>query len=314
MHRRRIDGHVHLIPKREPGWIDPITQYRHDAYGMLRTPLGDRRRLPPYMADSAFEAGTLMEVMEEYGVEKAVLMARLESGVPEAALDAVKRYPGRIAGAVCVEIHGEGEAQLQEWHSRGIGIVKFEMRGLNELYGKLEICDPVMMRLFGKAEELGMIVVIDPGPVAFPSYSPEQISTVLHTYPALKLVICHMGLPFYGLRKNAGLYEKWRAMISLGSCSRVWFDVTAVPDLFEEEGYPYSEALTYFKELLDICGPDRVIWGTDIPGTFRRATYSQMIEVFERCDFLDGQDKDKLFYENANQLYFNGENESEFTR
>ncbi len=58
MHRRRIDGHVHLIPKREPGWIDPITQYRHDAYGMLRTPLGDRRRLPPYMADSAFEAGS----------------------------------------------------------------------------------------------------------------------------------------------------------------------------------------------------------------------------------------------------------------
>ena len=57
-----------------------------------------------------------------------------------------------------------------------------------------------------------------------------------------------------------------------------------------------------------------MIWGTDIPGTFRRATYSQMIEVFERCDFLDGQDKDKLFYENANQLYFNGENESEFTR
>ena len=171
-----------------------------------------------------------------------------------------------------------------------------------------------MMRLFGKAEELGMIVVIDPGPVAFPSYSPEQISTVLHTYPALKLVICHMGLPFYGLREHAGLYEKWRAMIGLGSCSRVWFDVTAMPDLFEEEGYPYSEALTYFKELLDICGPDRVIWGTDIPGTFRRATYSQMIEVFERCDFLDGQDKDKLFYENANQLYFNGENESEFTR
>ena len=138
MHRRRIDGHVHLIPKREPGWIDPITQYRHDAYGMLRTPLGDRRRLPPYMADPAFEAGTRMEVVEEYGVEKAVLMARLESGVPEAALDAVKRYPGRIAGAVCVEIRREGEAQLQEWHSRGIGIVKFEMRGLNELYGKLE--------------------------------------------------------------------------------------------------------------------------------------------------------------------------------
>lgn len=304
MSRKKIDGHVHLIPRREPGWTDPVTNYRHDAFGMLRTPLGDRRRLPPYMADSAFTAEALMEVMGEYGVEKAVLMARLESGVPEAALEAIRQYPGRFAAAVCVPIAEGSEVELQAWNSRGIRLVKFEMRGLNELYGHLQICDPVMLRLFARAEALGMTAVIDPGPVAFPSYSPGQIARVLDTFRSLRLVICHMGLPFYGLRGQQELYEKWKQMVALGACRRVWFDVTAVPDLFEAEDYPYGEGMTYFKELLEVCGPDRVIWGTDIPGTFRHATYRQMIRAFENCGFLSEGDKDKLFYENADRLYF----------
>lgn len=302
--RKRIDGHVHLIGRHETDWIDPLTGYRHGAYGMLHTPMGSRRRTPVYMADSSFTADTLAQVMDEYGVEKAVLMARLESGIGDLAVDAMQRFPGRMTAAVSVEIREQGLEELEYWNKRGIRIVKFEMRGLNEFYGKLDVDSDMMRKLFRKTEELGMIAVVDPGPVSFPSYRPEGIRHILELCPGLRLVICHLGLPYEGLKDQPEQYRKWQEMIGLGKCGRVWFDVTAMPDLFGKEGFPYSGAMEYLKEAADNVGISKLIWGTDMPGTFRHATYPQMIEMFERCSFLSEKDKDRLFYQNADELYF----------
>lgn len=64
--------------------------------------------------------------------------------------------------------------------------------------------------------------------------------------------------------------------------------------------------MSYFQELKEQTGIDRLIWGTDIPGTFQRATYRQMIRMFEQQEGLTEDEKDRLFYRNADQLYFAG--------
>lgn len=301
-----IDGHVHILPMHEPDIPDPLTNNQYASYGMLYSASGKRRRLPPYVKASHVELETLLEVMDEYGVEKAVLMARLESGVPEAAVEAILRYPRRIAAAVSVKIEDKSTEELEKWYQKGIRLVKFEMRSLNEMYQDMRLIHPVLLKIIGQAETLGMIVVVDPGPVSFPSYHPEDVSVVLEKHPKLKLVICHMGLPFPGMRKQPEFYKKWKQMTELAGNERVWLDVTAIPDLFGEEDFPYPEGMSYFQELVEAHGTERMIWGSDMPGTFRNATYPQMIKAFERCSFLTERDKDRLFYANADELYFGG--------
>lgn len=304
--RRIIDGHVHLAGKHEPDWVDPLTGYRHGAYGMLHTPLGSRRRMPPFMADSAFSAETLLEVMDEYGVEKSVLMARLESGTGELAVHAVKLCPERIAAAVSVEIRMDSVQALSGWYQKGIRVLKFEMRGLNEFYGSVNVDCEEILSLCREAERLGMVVVFDPGPIHFPCSQPQGLKRILDMCRDLKVVICHMGLPQPGLRQQPELYRKWKSVVELADCGHVWFDVTAIPDLFDQEGFPYQEGMSYFQELKEQAGIDRLIWGTDIPGTFQRATYRQMIRMFEQQEGLTEDEKDRLFYRNADQLYFAG--------
>lgn len=303
--RKLIDGHVHLTPMHEDGWRDPLTGMISHRYGMITAKDGvSRRRMPAYFADSSFPVETLIAVLDENQVEKAVVMAHLDNDICETSFDAITKYPDRLRAAISVEIKEESLDALQYWRERGINILKFEMRGLNEFYGQLDVDDPMMLRLFKQAERLGMIAVIDPSPSTFSSYQPNGIRRILDQCPDLKLVVCHMGFPYRGMRQDAEIYDQWKNMTSLAKRDNVWFDVTAIPDLFSDENYPWTSAMEFLNEFVSRYGAEKVIWGTDIPGTFRNATYSQMIRAFEQCSFLTEADKDKLFYENADKLYF----------
>lgn len=303
--RRYIDGHVHINPFHEVGWVDKLTGMTKLEYGIIADKNGNARRAAPScMNNGIFTAEQLIATMDENGVEKAVVMAHLASDICETAFDALSKYPNRLRTAISVVPDENGIKELEYWNSKGISILKCEMRGMNEFLGKVDIDEPRMLNLFKKAEELKMTVVIDPSPSTFPSYQPEGIERVLDVCPDMKLVICHMGFPFKGMRKNPTIYKKWLKMTSLAARDNVHFDVTAIPDLFEEENFPWSSAMEFLNEFVSRYGSDKAIWGTDIPGTFRNATYKQMQVAFERCEFLTEDDKDKLFYRNANTVYF----------
>lgn len=303
--RKRIDGHVHISPHHRDGWRDPLTGMVNHAHGILEDAQGHiRRKLPAYFADSSFPVESLIAVMDENGIEKAVVMAHLESEIGETAYDALCKFPDRLQTAVSVEANESGLEALKRWNDKGIHILKCEMRSLNEFYGKMDVDAPQMMALYKEAEKRNMILVVDPSPSTFPSYQPEGLAHVLDLCPNLKLVICHMGFPYKGMRNDATIYGKWKKMTDLAKRDNVWFDVTAIPDLFAEENFPWTSAMEFLNEFVSKYGADKVIWGTDIPGTFKNATYTQMIKAFEDCTFLTEENKDKLFYQNANELYF----------
>jgi len=303
--RRLIDGHAHIVTPHRLPWTDALTQATRLPYGRLRAPDGSVRSfLPPCFADSCFPVESLIAVMDQYQVEKAAVMAHLEGDVCETACDALQRYPDRLSTAISLEPKAESIEKLHYWFHKGIRILKFEMRGMYEMYPGLTVADPGILAMIGAAERLGMVVVIDPSPVSFPSYRPDCMRTVIEKHPNLRLVVCHMGLPYPGMKQNAEHYRKWREMIALCDNPNVYLDLAAIPDLFVEENFPYAGAMELLHEVYDRYGAGRFIWGSDIPGTFMTATYVQMVQAFERLPFLTEADKDKMFYKNADGLYF----------
>lgn len=305
--RRLIDGHVHIRPCHPEGWTDPMTGNTILKYGKMRTADGGVRQiLPSYVSDTAFPVETLIEVLNEHKVDKAAVMAHLDSEICETAVDAMKKYPDRLAAAISLVPEDRSVEELKRWNAEGIRILKFEMRNMYEVYPDITLTSPVMTKILDQAEKLGMVVVVDPSPSTFPSYRPDCMREAVESHPGIRFVICHMAFPVKGMRDMPELYSRWKQMIMLGKRDNVSFDVTAVPDLFLEENFPYPSAMDFLHEMYDLCGAEKLIWGTDIPGTFRTATYDQMVQAFERVTFLSEEEKDKMFYCNADRLYFKG--------
>lgn len=303
--RKIIDGHVHINPRYELPHRDTITRNTKYPYGRLSRkdgPIG--QGLPSYFVDNSYPVEVLIESLNEYGVEKAAVMAHMSEDVCEVALDAQTRYPDRIRAAGTFAPKDGCVEKLIEWNEKGLNLLKFEMRGMEEDFPGTTLLDPHMVAMVDEAAKRGMTMTIDPAPAAFACNRPDCMRETIERHPEMKIVICHLGLPYKGIEKDDAVFKKWKDMVMLAKYPNVHLDVTAIPDLFVEENFPYPSAMELLHLVYDEVGPKKFIWGTDIPGTFRTATYYQMVQAFERITFMSDADKDDLFYHNAERVYF----------
>ena len=91
-------------------------------------------------------------------------------------------------------------------------------------------------------------------------------------------------------------------MAAIAELENCWLDVSAMPDFFDEEGWPFPTALSLFREVVSHVGIAKLLWGSDVPGTLNRATYPQMINMWKRAG-LSEADLSKLLGENALSVY-----------
>ena len=301
-HLRCIDAHVHVIPETALGARSEPLGTEQFAWGFRTTHDGAFYAVPPFVHDSQFTADTLVKMMDVYGVDFAVIQQTPLWPLNEEVARAVETYPDRLAGAMLLDPAGSWQDEMEYWYARGLRSVKFEMRSLTcrLMHPDLRYDSPVMTEMFAKAGAMGMSVTIDPAPVDFPIYTPESLCAAVEALPGTRFVICHLGFPVP--IDTAERRKKWAAMAAVAALPNCWLDVSAIPDFFDAEGWPFPTALELLREVKDAVGAEKLIWGSDIPGTLNRATYPQMIEMFRRAG-LTAEELDELFYANAVRAY-----------
>ena len=299
---RIIDAHVHIIPETALGSRYEPLGTEQFVYGFRVTHDGSFYALPPYVHDSQFAADTLVKMMDVYGVDFAVVQQTPLAPMNEDVARAVERHPHRLAGAMMLTPTDGWQDEMEYWHGRGLHSIKFEMRSYTcgLMYPDLRYDGPELMAMFEKAGSLGMTVTIDPAPADFPIYTPEALCRAVHALPGTRFVICHLGFPTP--IDTPELRAKWEAMAGIASLGNCWLDLSAMPDFFDAEGWPFPTALELLREVKDAVGIEKLIWGSDVPGTLNRATYPQMMEMFRRAG-LTGSELDGLFYANAVKAY-----------
>ena len=297
-----IDAHVHLSPSSALGRGEERLGSRLEGNGWRRTAAGGFRAMPPYLTDSCFSAEGLIALMDAYEVEAAVVQQTPLSPQNEETALAVERYPDRLSGAMLLE-PGEGwREEMEYWSGRGLRSVKLEMRSLTEqtMYPGLRYTESRLLALFARAGELGLTVTIDPAPTDFGIYDPEGLRTALEACPGTRFVLCHLAYP-RPIDSPEGR-EKWERMSALARLPNCWLDVSAMPDFFGEEGWPYPTALELLGRVRDAVGIHKLIWGSDIPGTLCSAAYPQMIGMFRRAG-LTPAESEAFFCRNAREAY-----------
>lgn len=64
--------------------------------------------------------------------------------------------------------------------------------------------------------------------------------------------------------------------------------------------YPYPEAQQLIRELRDLFGASKLVWGSDMPNVERFCTYKQCVDYVRKyCSFLSASEKDRVLGLNA---------------
>ena len=177
----------------------------------------------------------LIGQMNQYGIEKTVLCNEDN----DITFEMMKKYPGRIVGAVYVNPMNQVTVDSMDKYLRmGFGAVK--LNPLRHAYcADSEAVDPVME----KAEAAGVPVCIHSG---HPPYSlPWQIGLLAERHPQVKVMMIHMGHG-HGVYIDAALKMARR-----------------LPNVFlEMSGMPMPSKI---YEAYETVGHNRIMFGTDTP-------------------------------------------------
>jgi len=270
-----IDAHMHICPR--IGGLDDRLPYRGRAYGKVDGPKGLVQLLPPSFERTDSPPELALAHMEWVGVDRAFLVQGPMYGFHNRYVaGAVNRYPDRFLGFALVD-PSKGQAaadEVQDGWNRGLRGLKVEWPAARGMAPMLCLSGEQEWKVWRKVKELGMTLYLHTLP------GTEQVEEVRRIVEELgvTVVIAHLG--------NAP-HEGWQEQVRLAEDERVFVGCSAVPFATKED-FPAPRARDLLKQAVEMVGAEKLMWGSDYPGTLTRFTYPQTLEwVRSYCTFLE---------------------------
>ena len=272
-----IDAHLHLWDKQH-GMVNGKPVYdigggKSDFGGVVK------QMMPAYMTDGVNSVERLIANMDFAQVNAAVVVQEyIDGNQDEYLLKCKEKYPERIK--VCSLYEEKDDYRLD-----GFDGIKICAGRLTKV--KLEELSP----LFHQAEEKGMFVAID---LADGDAQVPAMKQLIKECPDLRIAIGHFGMV---------TVDGWQKQIELACNKNVYVESGGITWLFNSEFYPYPSAVDAILEARDICGIDKLMWGSDYPRTMTAITYRMSQDFIIKSDKLTQTEKDKFLGLNAAGFY-----------
>ncbi|MDE7453178.1 MAG: amidohydrolase [Clostridia bacterium] len=298
-----IDAHAHVAP-----FVAGFTsrgELRPVGGGKAQYATGEIIQMfPPEMGDTGVSPEALIKVMDENGVDKAVLLQGNWLGFHnEYSYAAIQKYPDRFIGAAtydpfCVKAE---EIRRHLFDELKFKAVKFELSDGSGLMTnrRFYLDGKVMNDCFAHAREKGLTVVLDIGRPQSPCWQVDALSSVVKKFPDVTFVICHLLAP----QKDDG--ELLKQALGKLQCDNVYFDIAALAANQKPEKYPYPAAVGHLKTAKAIVGAERLMFGTDMPCTLARDSYRHLTDYIINSALFTEKELESVFYKTADKVYFN---------
>lgn len=272
-----IDAHLHLWEKQN-GRVNgkPVV-----GIGGGRSDFGGeiRQMMPPYMDDDRNTAERLIANMDYAGVSGCVVTQEyIDGNQDEYVISVRNKYPDRFR--VC-SLYEENDDYILD-----------DVDGLKICAGRLADQDlKKLLPVFKKVEAAGKFISID---MADGDAQTADLQYLIDSCPDLKIAIGHFGMV---------TTEGWQEQIKLAKNKNVYVESGGLTWLFSKEFYPYPSAIDAIIEARDICGIEKLMWGSDYPRTMSDITYNMATRFIIETDKLTCEEKAKFLGENAKNFY-----------
>jgi predicted TIM-barrel fold metal-dependent hydrolase len=217
--------------------------------------------------DYDFTAEQFLAVLDQHGIAFGVISAATLFGdYNEYTLEALRRHP-RLRATVIVQPGSDQAtpASLAKMAASGVVGVRLPLRRLTQLP---DLRDESYQRLFKSLADLGLHVeVLAHGrdiPAILPLIEASGVTVVIDHFADPDR---NLGIESPGFVAALRSVESGRTFIKLAATMRL------DPEL----------AKACSRRLLEVCGPERLMWGTDAPflGHEHRPAYGEALRLFE---------------------------------
>lgn len=272
-----IDAHAHLW-KKQQGKVNgkdvfPVGDGKSNFGGEIR------QMMPPYMNDDENTIERFIANMNYAGVSGAVITQEEIDGNQDAyLLTAKEKYADRIK--IC-SLYEEGKPFATDGFD-----------GIKLCAGRLPTQDLTKhYKVFETALKNNMFISID---LADGDAQTKSLLELIKQYPNLRIAIGHFGMV---------TRENWTQQIKLASEKNVFVESGGITWLYNSEFYPYPTAIKSIKEAADICGIEKLMWGSDYPRTMVEITYKMSFDFVLKSKEMTDIEKLLFLSENAVNFY-----------
>ena len=289
-----VDAHVHLWEKQD-GCVGrlPVTGLGNGKSMFLG---GVHQMMPPYMEDNRNTAERFIANMDYARVNAcAVTQEYLDGNQDEYLLRVREKYPDRFRVTALYEDEGyiEDKAKISVTEGTVPGVTLDGFDGVKICACRLKNKDlTAHMDVFKKVEAAGKYISID---MADGDEQVESLQKVIYECPDLKIAIGH-----FGMVTTPG----WQKQIELAKNKNVYIESGGLTWLFHKEFYPYPSAIDAILEARDICGMEKLMWGSDYPRTMTDITYRSAVRFI--LDTPKMTDEEKRLFLGGNAVKFYG--------
>ena len=272
-----IDAHLHLWEKQQ-GMVNQKPVYsigggKSDFGGVIR------QMMPPYMTDGVNSVERLIANMDYARVGGAVVTQEyIDGNQDKYLLECKRKYPDRIK--ICSLYEEKEDYRLEGFD------------GIKVCAGRLTTVKPEELGfLCRQLTEQNKFLSID---LADGAQQVPAMEKLIGEYPDLKIAIGHFGMV---------TRPDWEKQIELACHKNVYIESGGITWLFHKEFYPYPSAVDAIIRAKEICGMEKLMWGSDYPRTMTAITYLMSRDFVEKSDKLTESEKKMFLGENAKKFY-----------
>lgn len=272
-----IDAHLHLW-KEQNGRVNGLPVYALEGG---RSMFGGEvvQMMPAYMTDGVNSVERLISNMDFAQVAGAVVTQEYIDGNQDAYLQKVrKEHPVRIRVSALYEEKTLGDICWAD--------------GIKICAGRLADLDLTRHAdVFEKAVREDKFIGID---LADGDRQVASLREMIQQYPQVRIAIGHFGMV---------TTKGWQEQIKLARHKHVFVESGGITWLFNSEFYPYPSAVQAILEARDLCGMDKLMWGSDYPRTMTAITYRMSWDFVQKSPLLTEEEKQLFFHDNAEKFY-----------
>jgi len=281
----KIDAHVHLWYEQQ-GLVNGKPVY---ALGNGKVDFGGevRQMMPPYMNDGKNTVERLIANMDYAQVNGAVITQEyIDGNQDNYLLEARAKFPERIKVTALYEDYKETNLPVDN----PVEFEKFD--GLKICSCRLKDQDvKKLLPVFKAVEKAGKFISID---MADGDKQTADLQYLAEQCPDLRIAIGHFGMV---------TTPNWQKQIELAKNPNVYIESGGLTWLFHKEFYPYPSAVDAILEARDICGMNKLMWGSDYPRTMTDITYIMAVRFLLESNKLTEEEKRAFLGENAAKFY-----------
>jgi predicted TIM-barrel fold metal-dependent hydrolase len=303
MAHRLLDTHAHLI---SDDW---------DAYP-ARSLSPD---LPvPGRPDYTMTAEALIALMDEHSVSHACLVQRghLYGFDNSYIIDAARAHPDRFHPVVILDTQDPATPEQYRRMVRESGVAGFRMANSRPwILDTAWLSSPAAIEVWRACADLGtpMTLIVFDNQL---SYVLPLIKIIARMFPDLPIILDHGAMPYGMSQYEAALREEAGETVTMPPPPDFGIDGTIgifedVPNVIFKITEINMEQLVkagrraphLIRRMVDVFGPDRLVWGSDI-GQSMLWTYAEKVSMaLEATAWLTEDEAASFLHDNAARLY-----------